>query len=798
MVKPLSYIFSFFTALILLLSPSISAQSRSNIPVGNSLSAIINGSSWLSPSGDFAFGFHQYLNHTNLFLLAIWYAKIPDTIVWFANEGNPVPQGSSVTITTDEGLILSNPQGSNLWNTSSDLNGNVVSYGFMSDTGNMILTSSSDSNPVWQSFEHPTDTLLPTQVMNIEGAVDSRLSETNFTKGRYQLRLQTDGNAVLHVMDQTIYWADTRPYFASNTWNPPNQGKQVIYNVSGQMYVAAENGTAVYNFIPEDTVIVSSRDYYQRVTLSFYGLLTWYYHPRNFTNNEVGWSKMYSIIVNICNVGCGFNSICSYDDVAHSISCDCPSHYSLVDPTDKYGSCKPDFQLSEDDGKDGVFVEYNLVRLQNTKFDSDKCDKRFEGITEEQCKSSCLGDRFCAVATWVGDKDTCCKYKPLFSGGNHDRKVSETAWLKVGNGTYSTAPLITKEKTKLNTVVSVLLGGSVFVNLGLLMVGFFFIYRKKQLRSVKQPRKEYDNVHCFSYKVLEEATDGFKEELGRGAFGAVYKGVIGAGNYLTFVAVKKLDRISNNADKEFETEVNTIGKTHHKNLVRLVGFCKEGDQRLLVYEFMRNGSLADFLFGDHRPSWEARIKTSEGIARGLLYLHEECSTQIIHCDIKPQNILLDDHQNALIADFGIAKLMAQNQTHTTTAIRGTKGYVAPEWFKNKPVTLKVDVYSFGVILLEIICCRRSVCMDRIEEEEAILTDWAFDCYFSNRLDQLVNDDIEAISDIIRLKRFVKISLWCIQEDPSLRPSMRAVTQMLEGLVEVPAPPCPTSIASGTR
>ncbi|KNA25172.1 hypothetical protein SOVF_008970 [Spinacia oleracea] len=422
-------------ALILLLSSSISAQSRSNIPVGNSLSAIINGSSWLSPSGDFAFGFHQYLKHTNLFLLAIWYAKIPDTIVWYANEGNPVPQGSSVTITTNEGLILSDPQGSNLWNTSSDLNGNVVSYGFMSDTGNFILTSSSHSKPVWQSFEHPTDTLLPTQLMNIEGTVDSRLSETNFTKGRFQLRLQQDGNAVLNVMDRTIYWPDAQPYFASDTWIPPNQGKQLIYNVSGHMYIVAEDGTILYNFIPDKTIVVSTRDYYQRVTLNFYGVLTWYYHPKKFTqNNGVGWSKMYSTTGNICSVGCGFNSLCSYDDVAQSVGCDCPPNYSLIDPTDKYGSCKPDFQLLEDDGKDGIFVEYNLVPLQNTKFD--KCDKRFLGVTEEQCKSSCLGDRFCAVVTWV--RDTCCKYKPLFSCGYHDSNVRETAWLKVGNGTYST------------------------------------------------------------------------------------------------------------------------------------------------------------------------------------------------------------------------------------------------------------------------------------------------------------------------------------------------------------------------
>lgn len=179
-------------------------------------------------------------------------------------------------------------------------------------------------------------------------------------------------------------------------------------------------------------------------------------------------------------------------------------------------------------------------------------------------------------------------------------------------------------------------------------------------------------------------------------------------------------------------------------------------------------------------------------------MHEECSTQIIHCDIKPQNILLDEYQNARIGDFGLAKLLVLNQTHTNTAIRGTKGYVAPEWFRNKPVTVKVDVYSFGIILLEIICCRKNVCMEILEEEGAIiLTDWVFDCYQTNSLESLVEEDEEALDDMLRLKRFVMVGLWCIQEDPSLRPKMRMVAQMLEGLADVPVPLCPSFAVSKT-
>ena len=184
-----------------------------------------------------------------------------------------------------------------------------------------------------------------------------------------------------------------------------------------------------------------------------------------------------------------------------------------------------------------------------------------------------------------------------------------------------------------------------------------------------------------------------------------------------------------------------------------------------------------------------------GTARGLVYLHEECSSQIIHCDIKPQNILLDDCYTAKIADFGLAKLLETDQARTSTGIRGTKGYVAPEWFKTRRITAKVDVYSFGVLLLEIICCRKNVEMEMGCDEKAVLVDWAYDCYMERRLEMLVEDDAEAKSDAARLESLVRIAIWCTQEDPSLRPSMKEVVQMLEGTIEVPAPPDLSYISS---
>nr|XP_027076891.1 G-type lectin S-receptor-like serine/threonine-protein kinase LECRK3 [Coffea arabica] len=298
---------------------------------------------------------------------------------------------------------------------------------------------------------------------------------------------------------------------------------------------------------------------------------------------------------------------------------------------------------------------------------------------------------------------------------------------------------------------------------------------------------------AFTFAELEQATNEFREELGRGAFGAVYKGILP--DCEKVVAVKKLEKVLAEGEKEFQNEITVIGKTHHRNLVRLLGYCLDGAKRLLVYEYMSNGSLADVLLKpENHPSWDERIKIARDIARGVLYLHEECETQIIHCDIKPQNILMDENRCPKISDFGLAKLLKRDQTRTYTTFRGTKGYVAPEWYRKMPVTVKADVYSFGIVLLEIICCRKSLDWS-FSEDQAVLEDWAYQCFKAGELYKLVGD--QEVVDMRKLERMMKIALWCIQDEPALRPSMKKVLLMLEGTVDIPDPPSPTSFLSST-
>ncbi|XP_030448136.1 G-type lectin S-receptor-like serine/threonine-protein kinase LECRK1 [Syzygium oleosum] len=414
-------------------------------------------------------------------------------------------------------------------------------------------------------------------------------------------------------------------------------------------------------------------------------------------------------------------------------------------------------------------------------------------FSEDECRNSCLHDCMCAVAVYR-DGQSCWKKKLPLSNGRIVPTLNGKAMIKVPKLYFPpTDDSRFREPTvKYEDQKTLVLVGSVLLGLIGACVGFFLIHRK-QLKKISTKGKMVEtNLRYFTYQELFQATEGFKEELGRGAFGIVYKGAISND---VAVAVKKLTSMMQDKEKEFRTEVNVIGQTHHKNLVRLLGFCDEGQERLLVYEFLSNGSLSSLLFEEDpklKTPWNKRCQIAFGVARGLMYLHDECPVQIIHCDIKPQNILLDNYCVAKISDFGMAKLLMMNQSYTQTNIQGTRGYVAPNWFSNLPITVKVDVYSFGVLLLEIISCRSCLGSQTSEEEteREALIDWAYDCFTEGRLDVLVEGDVEALLDREKRKNLVMVAFWCIQEDPSSRPTMRKVTQMLEGAVGVPVPPCP--------
>ncbi|XP_058073439.1 G-type lectin S-receptor-like serine/threonine-protein kinase LECRK3 [Magnolia sinica] len=799
MASALSHLLFFFFLLFLPLSTT--GQTGPNISLGSSLSANSENSSWVSPSGDFAFGFYP-IAKGNFFLLAIWFDKIPEkTMVWLANRDNPVQQGSTAQLTKDGRLVLKDHQGRLIWEPKS-INGSV-SYAAMLDTGNFIL-SSSDSVVRWGSFDELSDTILPTQVLNFGGKLSSRLTETNYSIGRFELRFLPDGNLVLNRLALPTGNA-YEAYYRSNTYL---SGYQVIFNQSGYIYVLQRN-QSILNLTP--TSLVLTEDYYHRATLDIDGTFRQYKYPKAGASDRSGsavWSVVWSAPDNICTAvqiringsgACGFNSYCSLDNDRWAV-CQCPPGFSFFDESNKFKGCKPDDVVQacklDPSRRRDLFTLWEKEDLDFPGHDYEMLDS----VTEDECRDSCLDDCRCTLALFR-DR-SCWKKRFPLTNGRITPSSSRKSLIKVLKANYSQLLLLPepKEKDQETTILvgSMLLGSSMFLNVAFSLVISLYVwyrYHKKSRKVQRNPNMLRSNLRSFTYRELEEATDGFKEELGRGAFGTVYKGTMQLDSMATSVAVKKLERVIEEGEKELKTEVGAIGRTHHKNLVQLLGFCNEGAHRLLVYEFMSNGSLASLLFGTSKPTWNQRLKMAFGIARGLRYLHEECSSQIIHCDVKPQNILLDDNLMAKISDFGLAKLLRTDQTRTSTGFRGTRGYVAPEWYKNMPITSKVDVYSFGVMLLEIVCCRKNVELVLGNEEKAVLTDWAYGCYRRGRLDMLLMDDRDAMEDMKRVERLVKLGIWCIQEEPSLRPCMKKVTQILEGAVEVSVPPHPSSFIS---
>ncbi|KAJ6989369.1 receptor-like protein kinase [Populus alba x Populus x berolinensis] len=294
--------------------------------------------------------------------------------------------------------------------------------------------------------------------------------------------------------------------------------------------------------------------------------------------------------------------------------------------------------------------------------------------------------------------------------------------------------------------------------------------------------------HWFTLRDLQVATNRFSKDniIGDGGYGVVYQGHLING---TPVAVKKLLNNPGQADKDFRVEVEAIGHVRHKNLVRLLGYCMEGTQRMLVYEYVNNGNLEQWLHGGMRQhgylTWEARMKILLGTAKALAYLHEAIEPKVVHRDIKSSNILIDNNFNAKLSDFGLAKLLGAGKSYITTRVMGTFGYVAPEYANSGLLNEKSDVYSFGVVLLEAITGRDPVDHGR-PENEVNLVEWLKTMVARRRSEEVVDPMIETRPSTSALKRGLLTALRCVDPDADKRPKMSQVVRMLES-EEYPMP-----------
>eukprot|EP00253_Pinus_taeda_P021937 PITA_21937 len=351
----------------------------------------------------------------------------------------------------------------------------------------------------------------------------------------------------------------------------------------------------------------------------------------------------------------------------------------------------------------------------------------------------------------------------------------------------SREPLSGKSSSK---VVSILLGSIGGTALIAVMCSILFYRRIRHGRNndrtdVNLATRENFEQFLFDYEVMREATGNFNRNnmVGKGGFGEVYKGTLPDGRD---VAVKKLyGRQTAQAAAEFLTEVKLLTSVRHRNLVRLLGCCTRGHDRLLIYEIMSNNSLDKHLFGEIRNvlSWENRLKIIVGTARGLVYLHEDSNMRIIHRDIKCGNILLDDRFHPKIADFGMARFFTEGDTSVSKKLAGTIGYIAPEYAAHGQLTEKADVYSYGIVVLEIVSGRKAVDA-RLDATMQILLQWAWNQLQLDQVLDIVDLSLEGHYPREQALRLIKLALLCTQDQWLLRPAMSKVLWMLTNNSEI--------------
>ncbi|KAG1365813.1 putative receptor protein kinase ZmPK1, partial [Cocos nucifera] len=617
----------------------------------------------ISPDKSFTCGFYEV--GSNAFIFSIWFSNLKNkTVVWTANRDHPVNgHGSRVTMRKDGSMVLTDYDGTVIWST--DTNSNRAQAQLL-DAGNLVVMDQ-DGRVLWQSFDYPTDTLLPNQIFNQNSRLVSAAANGSLSSGRYKFYFHSD-NVLKLIYDTpefvSIYWPD--PGNIAWPWNRDrstyNSSRSAVLDDAGQF-----RSTDNLAFKASDL----GRGIRRRLTLDYDGNLRLY----SLNESTEKWSISWVALSSICLVHsvCGKNGICVYTPTPQ---CTCPPGFEVNDPSDWSKGCKQKYGINCDKSHEVEFFELPNADFWGSDFNYTNSQSL------EACRNNCTVDCSCKAFVYKEDTRDCYQKIELHNGrfpGNgggiflkFPRYVNTSKLSSRLQGRKLNCNVTEVDIVKDLRLQSIGVFGeknwayfywfiSAFFVIELLfgMFGWWFIFRReKQSAPMEEGYKAMSSqFRRFTYKELKRATRNFQEELGRGGSGAVYKGVL---DDERVAAVKKLEDVIQ-GEEEFHAELSLIGRIYHMNLVRMWGFCSERSHRLLVSEFVENGSLDKVLFsGDGSASflrWSERFKIAVGVARGLAYLHHECLEWVIHCDIKPENILLGHDFEPKIADFGLPKLL---------------------------------------------------------------------------------------------------------------------------------------------
>nr|XP_023926113.1 G-type lectin S-receptor-like serine/threonine-protein kinase At1g11330 [Quercus suber] len=741
----------------------------------------------ISRGSSFRMGFFSPVNSTNRYL-GIWYNKISVvtyfSVVWVANRDRPLKDSSGVlTIYEDGNLVVLNGQAEILW--SSNVSNCVPnSSATLLDSGNLVLQVDTTEAIVWESFQHPCDTVLPRMKFttnlrtNQKGQLTSWKSPSDPSTGRFL------GGINPQNIPQGFVWKDGHPYWRIGPWN-------------GQFFTGAPSWIPDYHsgfsivYDKEETVYATVA-YSNAIGLSKYFLdsqgnsmvIHW-------DDEKEDWEVVGVAPANECDVygTCGAFGSCY---ALSSPICSCLKGFEpkIVEEWNRgnwMSGCVRRIPLQCDGGgKADGFLKLEMVKVPDFA--------EWSYGSKDDCRKQCLEN--CSCVAYAYDTGIGCM---SWSGNLIDLQKFSTGGLDI----YIRLSYLEFEKErnlKVIITITMIIGAMAIPSIA------YFLWRwmtEKRARKTKSgeslPSKNLNNVKLhelptFSLEELATATNNFHvaNMLGRGGFGTVYKGKLHDGQE---IAVKRRSRSSGQGLEEFMNEVFVISKLQHRNLVRLLGCCIEGEEKMLIYEYMSNKSLDAIVFdplNQKRLDWKKRFNIIEGISRGLLYLHRDSRLKIIHRDLKASNILLDEELNPKISDFGIAKIFGGNENQANTKrVIGTYGYMSPEYAMQGFFSEKSDVFSFGVLLLEIVSGRKTTCFYDDQQYCLSLVGFAWKLWNDDNIMAFADPTIWDPCFQMEMLRCIHVGLLCVQELARDRPTVSTIISMLNSeILDLPTPKQP--------
>ncbi|KAL8487344.1 hypothetical protein ACS0TY_023862 [Phlomoides rotata] len=753
---------SWFFLIFPLISPTFSGEKDSI----NADQTIKDGETLVSSGGRFELGFFRPGNSSNRYV-GLWFKNVTETVVvWVANRDSPLSDNSGVLKLVPPGiLLLLNSTNGTVWasNASTTVQNPVAQ---LLDSGNFVVSDDRGENFVWQSFDHPTDTNLPgmklgwNSVTGKENYLSSWKSRDDPATGEYTFHLDPTGYPQIVMRRGSAILYRIGPWNGIRFPGPPNPRQTPTYNMTLVM-----DDKEVYNML--DLV---DKSFVSRYTMSYSGLgQRW-----TLADGSLVWVMDFSVPSDMCDEHnrCGAYGSCN---VGKGPVCEClDPRFVAGDPEgwarmDWRGGCVRRTNLScEGD----VFLEYSGIKLPDARNSWHN-----DTMNLDECRAECLNNCSCMGYTQldIRKRSGCLIWF---------YELIDIRTLSV-DGQVIYIRMASSEAVSIDTQKKVV--GIVLLVLGSCVC----ILRRKRKSSMRERYKRGDDDHSnlsfWDISVIRKATNQFSSnnKLGEGGFGHVYKGVVEGGRE---IAVKRASKEFVQGLVELQNEIVLVAKLQHRNLVKLLGLCIQQDESMLIYEYMPNKSLDVILFDESNSrmlDWQKRFHIINGIARGLLYLHQDSRLRIIHRDLKASNILLDSEMNPKISDFGLARSFGGNETEGQThRVVGTYGYMSPEYAVDGLFSVKSDVFSFGVIVLEIVTGKRNRGFSHSEHNLNLLGH-AWKLFKEERSVELVDTCLNDKFERTEVLRSTQVGLLCVQQNPEDRPSMSSVVWMLENEGEFP-------------